>query len=110
MDKSTLGSSAILGIQYGSKYISRCPVSTSGKLQGVWLRSLVVSILWLWALRALSFFDQLIFTFSVFEIEVDVFDHLQLLLGLSSEVTIFNLRHTLLGLSSEILNIITFTV
>ena len=27
MDKSTLGSSAILGIQYGSKYISRCPVS-----------------------------------------------------------------------------------
>ena len=84
--------------------------STSGKLQGVWLRSLVVSILWLWALRALSFFDQLIFTFSVFEIEVDVFDHLQLLLGLSSEVTIFNLRHTLLGLSSEILNIITFTV
>ena len=83
---------------------------SSGKLQGVWLRSLVVSILWLWALRALSFFDQLIFTFSVFEIEVDVFDHLQLLLGLSSEVTIFNLRHTLLGLSSEILNIITFTV
>ena len=83
---------------------------TSGKLQGVWLRSLVVSILWLWALRALSFFDQLIFTFSVFEIEVNVFDHLQLLLGLSSEVTIFNLRHTLLGLSSEILNIITFTV
>ena len=86
------------------------PAVTSGKLQGVWLRSLVVSILWLWALRALSFFDQLIFTFSVFEIEVDVFDHLQLLLGLSSEVTIFNLRHTLLGLSSEILNIITFTV
>ena len=70
----------------------------------------ILSILWLWALRALSFFDQLIFTFSVFEIEVDVFDHLQLLLGLSSEVTIFNLRHTLLGLSSEILNIITFTV
>ena len=70
----------------------------------------MVLILWLWGLRALSFFDQLIFTFSVFEIEVDVFDHLQLLLELSSEVTIFNLQHMLLRLSSEILNVITFTV
>ena len=52
----------------------------------------MVSTLWLWGLGALPFFKQLIFTFSVFDIEAKVFDHL----------------HVLLGLSSEMLNVITF--
>ena len=83
-------------------------IRTSGKQQGVWLWSLVVSTLWLWGLGALPFFKQLIFTFSVFDIEAKVFDHLHVLLGLSSEVVVFLLRQTLLGLSSEMLNVITF--
>ena len=87
-----------------------CFISTSGKLQGVWLWSSRVSTLWLWVLGALSFFKQLIFAFSVFDFEPKVFDHLQALLALSSEVKVFHLRQTLLGLSSDKMIIITLSV
>ena len=50
--------------------------ATSGKLQGVWLWISVISTLRLWVLGASSFFKQLLFSFSVFDFEAKVFDHL----------------------------------